>query len=248
MAASYSETFASNVEVARLSRAYDYLVLVLAGALFMGAYHLHFMLTVGDWDFWLDWKDRQWWPMFTPILLIAWPAAVQAVLWENFRLPIGATLSVVLLMVGMWITRITAYHLWTYYPINFVLPATMLPSALVLDAMLMLTRSFLATAVLGGAAFALLFYPTNWPIFAMFHVPMEWQGGLRTIADHFGFEYLRAGMPEYLRIVERGTLRTYGQYAAPISAFASALLCILVYGACWFIGKAFATVRYLKRI
>ncbi|OAI07208.1 MULTISPECIES: bacterial ammonia monooxygenase, subunit AmoA [Methylomonas] len=235
-------------ETATVSRIYDYLILVLAGFLYIGSYHLHFMLTVGDWDFWLDWKDRQYWPLVTPVLMIAWPAAVQSVLWTHFRLPMGATLSVVGLMLGMWITRVTAYQIWTNYPLNFVLPATMIPSALVLDAILMLSPSFLVTAIAGGASFALLFYPTNWPIFAMFHVPIEWQGGLQTIADQFGFEYLRAGMPEYLRIIERGTLRTYGQMAAPLSAFFAALLCILVYAAGWYIGKAFATVRYLKRV
>jgi methane/ammonia monooxygenase subunit A len=50
-------------EKARLTRAYDYLILVLVLFLFMGIFHLHMMLTVGDWDFWLDWKDRQWWPL-----------------------------------------------------------------------------------------------------------------------------------------------------------------------------------------
>jgi hypothetical protein len=43
--------------------AYDYLILVLALFLFIGAFHLHVALTVGDWDFWADWKDRQWWPL-----------------------------------------------------------------------------------------------------------------------------------------------------------------------------------------
>ena len=42
-------------EKARLSRAYDYLILVLALFLFIGAFHLHVALTVGDWDFWVDW-------------------------------------------------------------------------------------------------------------------------------------------------------------------------------------------------
>lgn len=243
-----NEIYGLNDETAQVSRVYDYLILVLAGFLYIGSFHLHFMLTVGDWDFWLDWKDRQYWPLVTPVLMIAWPAAVQSVLWTHFRLPMGATLSVVGLMVGMWITRFTAYEMWTNYPLNFVLPATMIPSALILDAILMLSGSYLVTAILGGAAFALLFYPTNWPIFAMFHVPMEWQGSLRTVADQFGFEYLRSGMPEYLRIVERGTLRTYGQTAAPLSAFFSALLCILVYGLCSQIGKLFATIRYLTRL
>ncbi|MCS5585661.1 MAG: methane monooxygenase/ammonia monooxygenase subunit A [Pseudomonadales bacterium] len=243
-----STQFKMDEDTARMSRAYDYLVLVLALFLFIGSVHLHFMLTAGDWDFWLDWKDRQWWPLVTPVLMIAWPAAIQSVLWTYFRLPMGATLAVVGLMLGMWITRMTAYHLWTYYPINFVLPATMIPSALVLDLILMLSNSVLITSMAGGAAFALLFYPSNWPIFAAYHVPIEWQGSLRTVADHFGFVYPRAGMPEYLRIVERGTLRTYGQTAAPLSAFFAMLLCVLVYAASWHIGKAFATVRYVKNV
>ena len=46
-------------EKARLTRAYDYLILVLALFLFIGAFHLHVALTAGDWDFWVDWKDRQ---------------------------------------------------------------------------------------------------------------------------------------------------------------------------------------------
>ncbi len=71
-------------EKARLSRAYDFLILVLALFLFIGAFHLHVALTVGDWDFWLDWKDRQWWPLVTPLMMITFPAAVQAVLWIHF--------------------------------------------------------------------------------------------------------------------------------------------------------------------
>jgi Ammonia monooxygenase len=82
-------------------------------------------LTVGDWDFWTDWKDRQWWPLVTPLMIITFPAAVQAVLWTNFRLPLGATLCISCLLIGTWIARFFAYHLWNYFPINEVLPATM---------------------------------------------------------------------------------------------------------------------------
>jgi hypothetical protein len=32
----------------------------------------------------VDWKDRQWWPLVTPLMMITFPAAVQAVLWSNF--------------------------------------------------------------------------------------------------------------------------------------------------------------------
>ena len=136
-------------EKARLTRAYDYLILVLALFLFMGIFHLHMMLTVGDWDFWLDWKDRQWWPLLTPVMLITFPAAVQAVLWTSFRLPMGATLCISCLLIGAWIARYFSYHLWNYFPINEVLPATMLPSALVLDAILMLTNSVTVTSIFG---------------------------------------------------------------------------------------------------
>jgi methane/ammonia monooxygenase subunit A len=235
-------------EKARLSRAYDYLILVLALFLFIGSFHLHVALTVGDWDFWQDWKDRQWWPLITPLMMITFPAAVQAVLWSNFRLPLGATLCISCLLIGTWITRFFAYHMWNFFPINEVLPATMLPSALVLDAILMLSNSLTVTSIFGGMAFALLFYPTNWPIFGMFHVPVEYGGAQLTVADIFGFQYIRAGTPEYLRIIERGTLRTYGQYATPLSAFCSALLCTLMYPLWWYLGKAFATTKYVKNI
>ena len=140
------------------------------------------------------------------------------------------------------------YHYWNYFPVNMVLPATMLPSALVLDVILMLTNSLTITAIAGGSAFTLLFYPSNWPIFAMYPQPLEYGGTQLTVADLFGFQYIRTGMPEYLRIIERGTLRTYGQMAAPLSAFASALLCTLMYAFWWHLGKWFTTVRYLKRI
>jgi hypothetical protein len=36
-------------------------------------------------------------------------------------------------------------------------------------------------------------------------------------------QYIRAGTPEYLRLIERDTLRTYGQFATPLSAFCSLL-------------------------
>ena len=181
-------------------------------------------------------------------MMITFPAAVQSLLWSNFRLPMGATLCISCLLIGSWIARIFAYHLWNYFPINEVLPATMLPSALVLDVILMLSNSLTVTSIFGGIAFALLFYPSNWPIFGMFHVPVEYGAAHLTIADLFGFQYIRAGTPEYLRLIERGTLRTYGQYATPLSAFCSALLCTLMYPLWWYIGKAFATTRFVKNI
>ena len=103
------------------------------------------------------WKDRQWWPLVTPLWAITFPAAVQYVLWTNFRIPLGATVTVLALIIGTAITRYFAYHLWTNYPINMVLPALLLPSALVLDAILLLSRSFFVTALVGGMLFAGIF-------------------------------------------------------------------------------------------
>ena len=99
MAANASETLMSASETARLSRWFDFLCLVPILFVMAGAFHLSMMLTVGDWDFWLDWKDRQWWPLVTPLLAITFPAAVQYVLWTNFRIPLGATVTVLALII-----------------------------------------------------------------------------------------------------------------------------------------------------
>ena len=69
-----------------------------------------------------------------------------------------------------------------------------------------------------------------------------------TVADYFGFSYVRPGVPEYLRIIERGTLRTYGTYATPLSAFCAAVLAVPMYALWAYLGKAFSSVRYLKKI
>src|ERR1700682_2872959 len=76
----------------RVYRRFDLVVAVLLFFLFMGLYHVVTMLTVGDWDFWDDWKDSRWWISFTPVAQIAMPAAVVYIFWARFRLPFAATL------------------------------------------------------------------------------------------------------------------------------------------------------------
>ena len=88
-------------KTAKIARAFDYLTLVPIILVLTGAFHLSMILTVGDWDFWMDWKDRQWWPLVTPLMAITFPAAVQYVLWTHFRLPMGATVCAVVLLIGM---------------------------------------------------------------------------------------------------------------------------------------------------
>ena len=65
-------------EQASLARYFDFLVVAAAFLLFCGAFHLHVMLSAGDWDMFIDWKDRQYWPLIIPIDTIMFPAAVQA--------------------------------------------------------------------------------------------------------------------------------------------------------------------------
>jgi len=42
---------------------------------------------------------------------------------------------------------------------------------------------------------------------------------MMTLADLQGYHYVRTGTPEYIRMVEKGTLRTFGKDVAPVSGF-----------------------------
>jgi methane/ammonia monooxygenase subunit A len=196
-------------EAAKLSRIWDWCVVSAVILLFMGAIHLHVMLTVGDWDMFVDWKDRQFWVLVTPISMIMIPAALQGIFWHFFRLPIGATIGAVLLLVATWITRWVGWHIWGHFPFSMGVPATMIAGALALDAILLIVRNALLTATFGGVAFAVLFYPSNWAALAAYFLPVEHQGMVASVADMIGYVFPRSGTPEYIRIIERGTLRTF---------------------------------------
>ena len=226
----------------------DWIAIPTIAIVLLAAFHLHFMLTAGDWDFWTDWKDRRWWPLVTPVVLITFPAAVQYITWEKLRIPFGATLCVVVLTLGMWISRTTQFHIWTYFPMNFIWPGIFIPLALMLDMTLLLTRSYLLTGLFGGFLFGALFYPANWSILAPFHQAVEHKGVLMSLADLQGFVFIRTSTPEYIRIIEEGTLRTFGQHVAPITAFFAAFACILMYFLWSRIGYWFSQSKWLKRI
>jgi methane/ammonia monooxygenase subunit A len=229
-------------ENAALSHTFDILVVIIMFIAVTAAFHLHFMLTVGDWDFWVDWKDREYWVTVTPIVLIMFPAALQYVFWEKFRLPIAATVAMLALTVGIWISRTFGFEMWSYFPLSLVWPATMIAGGLVLDAVLLLTGNALLTAIVGGMSFGLLFYPTNWPLLAPYRLPMEAMNSMVSVGDYIGYAFTRTSTPEYLRFIERGTLRTFGGHAAVVSAFFSGFVCILTYLLWWYIGKVLALV------
>ena len=230
---------------ARFSRVFDLFVVIAVIFLFMGAIHLHVLLLAGDWDLFTDWKDRQYWPLITPVVMIMFPAALQAGFWSYFRLPIGATVGAVCLMLAVSITRPIQFMIWTDYPLSLVLPAQMIVGALVLDMILLIFRNVLFTAIFGGFAFAFLFYPSNYIILAPFYVPVEHQGMIASMADMIGYIYPRSATPEYIRLIERGTLRTFGDSASWVSALFAGFICIFMYYLWWKIGMIMSSVAFL---
>lgn len=190
-------------------------------------------------------KDRQWWPVLTPVVAITFPAAVQYVFWEKFRLPIGATFSLVLLILAEWMSRIFGFHLWSDFPYSLVWPATLLPGAIILDTVLLLTGNFLLTAIFGGMAFGLIFYAGNWPMLAAYRLPMQVMDTMVSVGDYIGYAFTRTATPEYVRLIERGTLRTFGGHSAVVSSFFAGFACTLMYLVWWYTGMLFAKVVWV---
>lgn len=236
----------SRAEAVKVSRTLDYIIMFVVFTIVLGGYHIHFMLTGGDWDFWTDWKDRRLWVTVVPIVAITFPAAVQACLWSRYRLPWGATVCVLGLLFGEWVNRYFNFWGWTYFPVNFVFPSQLIPSAIILDVVLLLSNSFTFTAIAGAMGWGLIFYPSNWPVVGPLHVPVEYNGMMMTLADLQGYHYVRTGTPEYIRMVEKGTLRTFGKDVAPVSAFFSAFMSILIYFMWHFLGEWFSSTKRVQ--
>jgi len=227
------------------SRLFDYMVVVIAAFLVLAVNQIHFILLAGDWDFFIDWKDRQFWVLITPIVTIMMAASFQAIFWHLFRLPIGATASLVLLLVGVWIVR---YHAWSglaYFPISLVVPGTALVGAMLLDAILLLARGWVMTAVFGGMLYALVFFPSNWVYMAPYFLPVEYMGQMTSVADLIGYTFPRSATPEYIRLIERGTLRTFESSAVWVSAFFGGFICIFLYAMFWWLGVKLCSAVYL---
>src|SRR6476619_65969 len=89
-----------------LDRKWDIVFWLTAAFVVGAAADITRLLFAGDWDFWVDWKDRQWWPIVTPVAMIIIPSAIQYILWLVWRLPIGATYTAVCLFLASWIGRV----------------------------------------------------------------------------------------------------------------------------------------------
>ena len=74
-----------------IDRSWDLVFWVTAIFVVGGAADITKQLFAGDWDFWTDWKDPQWWPVITAFATIIIPSALQYIQWVAWRFPTGAT-------------------------------------------------------------------------------------------------------------------------------------------------------------
>lgn len=226
----------------------DLATLPLLFLLFGGISVFLFALTVGDWDFWMDWRDRRWWPLVTPFSLILLPAVLGVFMWKKFRLPMGATFATLSFLAASWASRYSNFHEFAGFPLNFVSPSTWVGLGVLLDATLLISRSFYITGFVGAFLFGLLTYTINWPIFAPFRMPIDYNGTMVTVADLMGYMYIRTAIPEYVRIIEESTLRTFGEAVTPLTAVFAGFVTILNYYLWTWVGYKVTESRWMNRI
>lgn len=232
----------------RIFRAFDWMLVPIASILLGGIVVFLVALTVGDWDYWQDWRDRRWWPLITPVSVIVAPAVFTYFFWKYFRLPVAATSIVMGYMIAAWVSRYANFHLFADFPMAFVSPSNFIGMAIILDSVLLLTRSFYLQGFVGAFLFGLVIYPLNWPAAAAFHTPLVWDGYIVTAADLMGFMYIRTAMPEYVRIIEESTLRTFGEAVTPLTAFFAGFVTILNFYLWVWVGSKLAVTRWATKL
>ncbi|MDY6943606.1 MAG: methane monooxygenase/ammonia monooxygenase subunit A [Pseudomonadota bacterium] len=226
----------------------DYTMIPIFTILIGGVTVFLIALTVGDWDYWQDWRDRRWWPLVTPFSLVIPCAIFSYFFWKRFRLPIGATAIVVGYMLGVWISRYMNFHIFANFPMNFVSPSTFIGMAILIDTTLLMGRSFFLAGLVGAFLFAIVIYPLNWVTMAPFHVPVEYHGVMVTVGDLMGYQYIRTAIPEYVRIIEESTLRTFGEAVAPLTAVFAGFITLLNYYLWVWIGSLLTRTGWLRRL
>ncbi len=170
-----------------------------------GAADITKQLFAGDWDFWTDWKDPQWWPVITAFATIIIPSALQYIQWAAWRFPTGATYTSVCFFLAAWVGRYFQWHVAESYPMNFVWPISTVCAAIILDWLLMKQ----------------------------------------------GIVYIRSQTPEYLRLIERGALRSFLGETQYVSLAFGGTVAIAGYWIGQFIGRYLAVWpirRYLKTL
>ena len=147
-----------------------------------------------------------------------------------------------------WASAYLNFHVFAGFPMSFVWPSVFVPMAIILDCSLLLTRSVFLTGLGGAFMWGILIYPVNWPMLAGFHEPVNYNGEMLTVADLLGYEYIRTGLPEYVRQVERSVLRTFGDAVTPLTAVFAGFLSILVFYIFWMVGVVLTRQSWVKKI
>src|SRR5262249_21703457 len=93
---------------------------------------------------------RQWWMTLTPFAMIIIPSALQYIQWLAWKFPTGCTYTAVGLWLVAWLGRWLQWDVFVNYPLNFVWPATIVPAAIFADWILLKSRSFILTSILGS--------------------------------------------------------------------------------------------------
>src|SRR2546428_3986026 len=111
------------------------------------------LLFAGDWDFWTDWKDRQWWMTITPFAMIIIPPALPYIQWLSWKFPTGFTYTAVGLWLVAWLGRWLQRDVFVDYPPNLVWPPPIGSAALFTDRTVLENRGFVLASLFGGPAF-----------------------------------------------------------------------------------------------
>ena len=234
-----------------IDRKWDIVFWVTAMFVVGGAADITKQLFAGDWDFWTDWKDPQWWPVITAFATIIIPSALQYIQWAAWRFPTGATYTSVCLFICVWVGRYFQWHVAESYPLNFVWPISVVCAGIILDWLLMKTKSFILNSLIGGPIWAFLVWGFNYIPLAPFLQPAHFMGHVLTVADVQGIVYIRSQTPEYLRHIERGALRSFLGETQYVSLVFGGTLAVLGYWIGQFIGRYLAVWpirRYIKTV
>lgn len=189
-----------------------------------------FNVIASDWTFWTDWKDRVYWPLMTAAPTLLGLAAVQYVGWRHFRLPFATLTAVITVALSQF-----AFHLghgqFMGFPSNFTWTGTIIPLALLLDAILIASGRIGLAGSVGAFAYGALFYQANAILIQPFLQAVDVAGAVLTVANLQGFSYQRSSVPEYLRIVQVGKIHSFAGQSGIIASLFTGLLCIAAYWA-----------------
>ena len=239
-----------NKEYKYIDRKWDAVFWISAAFIVGAAADITMLLFAGDWDFWTDWKDRVWWPILTPFSLVIIGSALQYIQWLAWRFPTGMTYTAICLWPLATLGRWLQWGNFVHYPMNFVWPTTMVPAGIFADWVLFKTKSFILTSVIGSAVFAFGWWVSNYVMIAPFLQPAQWMDRILTVADIQGISFIHSQTPEYLRIVEHGTLRSFLGETQYVALVFGATVTVAGYWIGQFIGRMLAIWpigRFMKK-